>query len=88
MSKDKVSTATLRISRVIKAPAERVYKAFLDPDQLTKLLPPGGYTGKVYKMEAKVAGPTAWASLPLTRRTRTCSGASTSNSPRRQLCGV
>jgi len=56
MSKDKVSTATLRISRVIKAPAQRVYKAFLDPDQLTTWLPPGGYNGKVFKMDAKVGG--------------------------------
>jgi uncharacterized protein YndB with AHSA1/START domain len=56
MSEKKVSGATLRISRVIKAPAERVYNAFLDPDALAKWLPPGGYTAKVYKLEAKVGG--------------------------------
>lgn len=56
MSKTKVSQATLKISRTIKAPAQRVYNAFLDGDQLAKWLPPGGYTAKVYKMDAKVGG--------------------------------
>lgn len=56
MSKEKVETATLKLSRVIKAPAERVYNAFIDPDQMAKWLPPGGYTGKVHKMEARVGG--------------------------------
>jgi uncharacterized protein YndB with AHSA1/START domain len=56
MSENKPTTATLKVSRVIKAPAERVYNAFLDPDQLAKWIPPGGYTGKVHKMDAKVGG--------------------------------
>jgi len=56
MSETKVSQATLKISRTIKAPAERVYNAFLDRDQLAKWLPPGGYTAKVYSMDAKVGG--------------------------------
>ena len=56
MSETKVSTATLRVSRVIKAPAERVYNAFLDGDAMAKFFPPGGYTGKVHKLDAKVGG--------------------------------
>lgn len=56
MTENKVSQATLKVSRVIKAPAERVYNAFLDADALAKWLPPGGYTGKVFKMDAKVGG--------------------------------
>jgi len=56
MSGNKASTATLKVSRLIKAPVERVYNAFLDPDALAKWMPPGGYTGKVYKQDAKVGG--------------------------------
>ena len=47
---------TLRLSRVIKAPAERIYKAFLDPDALAKWLPPHGFIGHVDKMDARVGG--------------------------------
>ncbi len=47
---------TLVITRVIRAPAERVYKAFIDPDAMAKWLPPHGFTGKVTKMDARVGG--------------------------------
>lgn len=47
---------TLRLQRVIKAPAERIYKAFLDPDALAKWLPPHGFIGNVDKMDARVGG--------------------------------
>ena len=47
---------TLVITRVIRAPAERVYKAFIDPDAMAKWLPPHGFTGKVNKMDARVGG--------------------------------
>jgi uncharacterized protein YndB with AHSA1/START domain len=56
MSETKVTTGTVRVKRTIKAPAERVYNAFLDPDAMAKWLPPGGYTAKVYSMDAKVGG--------------------------------
>ena len=49
-------TTTLRLTRVIKAPAERVYQCFLDADAYAKWLPPHGFTGKVHKMEPKVGG--------------------------------
>src|SRR5207247_7198928 len=45
-----------RLSRVFKAPRERVFNAFLDPDGLVKWLPPNGYTAHVYKFEPKVGG--------------------------------
>lgn len=32
-----MSTNTVRLHRVIRAPAERVYRAFLDPDALALL---------------------------------------------------
>ena len=50
------STGTVRLHRVLKAPAERVYKAFLDPDAMAKWLPPNGFTGRVHQMDAKVGG--------------------------------
>jgi uncharacterized protein YndB with AHSA1/START domain len=47
---------TVRIHRVLRAPAERVYRAFLDPDALAKWLPPNGFTGRVHHMDPKVGG--------------------------------
>ena len=47
---------TVKLHRVIKAPAERIYKAFLDPDAMAKWLPPHGFTGKVHDMDATVGG--------------------------------
>src|SRR5918993_5436763 len=49
-------TNTVRLHRVIRATAERVYRAFLDADAMAKWLPPNGFTGKVHQMEAKVGG--------------------------------
>ena len=47
---------TIRLHRVLRAPAERIYRAFLDPDAMAKWLPPNGFTGKVHHMDAKVGG--------------------------------
>jgi uncharacterized protein YndB with AHSA1/START domain len=47
---------TIRLHRVLRAPAERVYRAFLDPDAMAKWIPPNGYTGKVHHMDARVGG--------------------------------
>lgn len=47
---------TIRLHRVLKAPPERVYRAFLDPDAMAKWLPPHGFTGKVHHIEARVGG--------------------------------
>jgi uncharacterized protein YndB with AHSA1/START domain len=49
-------TGTVRLHRVLKAPAERVYRAFLDPQAMAKWLPPHGFTGKVDRIDAKVGG--------------------------------
>lgn len=51
-----MSTNTVRLHRVIRAPAQRVYRAFLDGDAMAKWLPPNGFTGKVHQMDAKVGG--------------------------------
>ena len=47
---------TVRFQRVLRAPTERIYKAFLDPDAMAKWLPPHGFTGKVHSLDAKVGG--------------------------------
>jgi uncharacterized protein YndB with AHSA1/START domain len=49
-------TRTVRLHRVLRAPPERVYRAFLDPDAMAKWLPPHGFTGKVHEMDARVGG--------------------------------
>ena len=50
------STNTVKFHRVLRAPAERVYRAFLDPDAKAKWLPPHGFTGKVHHIDARVGG--------------------------------
>jgi len=47
---------TVRLHRVLRAPAERVYRAYLDADAMAKWLPPNGFTGRVHQLEAKVGG--------------------------------
>lgn len=47
---------TVRFQRVLRAPAERVYRAFTDPDAMNKWLPPHGFTGRVHEMDAGVGG--------------------------------
>jgi uncharacterized protein YndB with AHSA1/START domain len=50
------ATNTVRLHRVLRATAERVYRAFLDADAKAKWLPPHGFTGKVHQNEVKVGG--------------------------------
>lgn len=47
---------TLRLHRVLRAPPERVYRAFLDADALVKWLPPHGFTAKMHHLEPSVGG--------------------------------
>ncbi len=51
-----MATGTIRLHRVFKAPPERVYKAFLDPEALVKWMPPHGYTAKVHSIDPRVGG--------------------------------
>ena len=51
-----MSANTIRLHRVLRATPERVYRAFLDADAMTKWLPPNGFTGKVHHMDPKVGG--------------------------------
>jgi uncharacterized protein YndB with AHSA1/START domain len=48
--------STVRFHRVLRAPAERIYRAFLDPKAKVKWLPPHGFVGEVHEMDARVGG--------------------------------
>jgi uncharacterized protein YndB with AHSA1/START domain len=50
------ATNTIRLHRVLRAPPERVYRAFVEPDAKTKWLPPHGFTGKVHHADVRVGG--------------------------------
>ena len=47
---------TVHFQRVLRAPAERIFRAFIDPDAMAKWLPPHGFTGRVHEMDARVGG--------------------------------
>lgn len=47
---------TVEFHRVLRAPAERVFRAFIDPDAMAKWLPPHGFTGRVHHMDARAGG--------------------------------
>lgn len=49
-------TGTVKLHRVLRGTPDRVYRAFIDPDAMSKWLPPHGFTGKVHNMDAKVGG--------------------------------
>lgn len=50
------SDRTIRLHRVLKAPCERVYRAFTDPDALVKWMAPHGFTAKVHSIDVRVGG--------------------------------
>ena len=47
---------TVRLHRVLRAPPERIYRAFLDAQAMAKWLPPHGFTGQVHEIDARVGG--------------------------------
>lgn len=49
-------SGTVRFHRVLRAPPERVFRAFLNADALAKWIPPNGFTGTVHQMDARVGG--------------------------------
>lgn len=52
---DSASPST-RTSKVIDAPREALYQAFVDPAALVVWLPPGEMTGEIYSCDARVGG--------------------------------
>ena len=51
-----MATGTIRLHRVLRAPPERVYRAFLDAGAKAKWLPPYGFTCTVHHLDARVGG--------------------------------
>ena len=51
-----MNTGIVRLHRVLRAPAERVYRALLDAGAMAKWLPPYGFTCQVHHMDARVGG--------------------------------
>ena len=51
-----MSKGTIQLHRVLRAPPQRVYRAFLDAEAMAKWLPPHGFTCKVHHLEAKIGG--------------------------------
>ena len=46
----------VHLHRVLRAPPDKVYRAFLEPGALSKWMPPYGFTCTVHQMEAVVGG--------------------------------
>ncbi|MBN9204165.1 SRPBCC family protein [Methylibium petroleiphilum] len=51
-----MSDHTVRLHRVLRSPPEKVYRAFLDGEALSKWLPPYGFTCQVHHLEARAGG--------------------------------
>jgi len=49
-------THTVRLHRVVRSTPEKIYRAFLEADAMSKWLPPHGFTCKVHHLDAKVGG--------------------------------
>jgi uncharacterized protein YndB with AHSA1/START domain len=49
-------TGTVRLHRVLRAPAERIYKAFTDEGALERWLPPYGFIGTIHEIDVRVGG--------------------------------
>jgi uncharacterized protein YndB with AHSA1/START domain len=51
-----MSDNTVRLHRVLRAKPDKVYRAFLDAEAVSRWLPPNGFTCKVDELDAKVGG--------------------------------
>jgi uncharacterized protein YndB with AHSA1/START domain len=47
---------TVRLHRVLRAPPEAVYRAFIEPAAMCKWLPPHGFVGEVQHADTRVGG--------------------------------
>lgn len=50
------ATNSVQFHRVFKAPPERVFRAFIDPDAKVKWIPPHGFTAKMHHSDIRVGG--------------------------------
>jgi uncharacterized protein YndB with AHSA1/START domain len=51
-----MGTGTVRFHRVLRAPPERIFRAFLNPEAMAKWIPPYGFTAQVHHLDARVGG--------------------------------
>ncbi len=51
-----MSTRSVRLHRVLRASPAKVYRAFLEPNALSKWLPPYGFICEVHQLDARVGG--------------------------------
>ncbi len=51
-----MSTGSVTLHRVLKAPAERVYRAFIDGDAICKWMPPHGFLCTIHELDARPGG--------------------------------
>lgn len=51
-----MSERRLRLHRVLRTEPEKIYRAFLEADAMSKWLPPYGFTCRVHHMEPRVGG--------------------------------
>src|ERR1700761_918623 len=51
-----MTTGTIRLHRVLRSTPERLYRAFLEPDAISRWLPPYGFTCQVHHMDAREGG--------------------------------
>lgn len=56
MSDANNNAGTVTLHRVLRAPPERVYRAFVDPAAMAKWSPPHGFTGVVHESDVRVGG--------------------------------
>jgi uncharacterized protein YndB with AHSA1/START domain len=51
-----MSDRSVRLHRVLRTTPEKVYRAFLEANAMSKWLPPHGFTCNVHHMDARVGG--------------------------------
>ena len=49
-------TGTVRLHRVLRSTPEKIYRAFLNAEAMSKWIAPYGFTCKVHHMDARVGG--------------------------------
>ena len=51
-----MSSRSIQLHRVLRTTPEKVYRAFLEPEAMSKWIPPYGFTCQVHHMDARVSG--------------------------------
>ena len=51
-----MTPGTVRLHRVLRTQPEKLYRAFLEADAMSRWIPPYGFTCKVHHMDASVGG--------------------------------